>query len=73
MSAARPGNLRFGKDLFSRTWRAACPIEGDVAMVRKEATVDATFPLLAAGGTHVVGMAGADVGRNREEMRRQRL
>src|SRR4051794_15271696 len=42
-------------------------------MQRKEAATDTTFPLLAASGHTVVGGAGADVGRNREEMRRNRL
>ena len=41
--------------------------------MRKEATTDATFPLLAAGGTKVVALGSGDVGRNREEMRRKRL
>ena len=41
-------------------------------MERQDAT-DATFPLLAAAGNAVLKMGGADVGRNREEMRRKRL
>ena len=39
-------------------------------MERQDAT-DATFPLLAAAGNAVLKMGGADVGRNREEMRRK--
>jgi cell division protease FtsH len=41
-------------------------------MDRKDTSVG-TFPLLAASADTVVSMAGADVGRNREEMRRRRL
>ncbi len=40
---------------------------------RQDASVGAPFPLLAAAGDVVVGGAGVDVGRNREEMRRKRL
>ncbi|MDQ1704156.1 MAG: cell division protease FtsH, partial [Frankiaceae bacterium] len=42
-------------------------------MNRKDATIEAPFPLLAAAADRVIGMSGADVGRNREEMRRKRL
>ena len=41
--------------------------------MRNDPDVAATFPLLAAAGNTVMGAAGADVGRNREEMRRRRL
>jgi cell division protease FtsH len=42
-------------------------------MNRQDTSAGLTFPLLAAGGDTVVNVAGADVGRNREEMRRKRL
>jgi ATP-dependent Zn protease len=41
--------------------------------MQNDTNVAATFPLLAAAGDKVMGAAGADVGRNREEMRRRRL
>jgi ATP-dependent Zn protease len=42
-------------------------------MNRQNAAAGETLPLLAAGGSSVLNVAGADVGRNREEMRRKRL
>ena len=42
-------------------------------MKRQNATAGESFPLLAAGGSTVVNVSGADVGRNREEMRQKRL
>src|SRR4051794_7040747 len=42
-------------------------------MNRQDAAAGQTLPLLAGSGTTVMSVAGADVGRNREEMRRQRL
>ncbi len=42
-------------------------------MNRQNAAAGQTLPLLAAGGSTVMNVAGADVGHNREEMRRKRL
>jgi len=42
-------------------------------MNRQTAAAGQTLPLLAAGGSTVMNVSGADVGRNREEQRRKRL
>jgi ATP-dependent Zn protease len=41
--------------------------------MHNDPSVGTSFQRLAAAGDSVLGMAGADVGRNREEMRRKRL
>jgi cell division protease FtsH len=41
--------------------------------MHNDPSVGTSFQQLAAAGDSVLGMAGADVGRNREEMRRKRL
>jgi cell division protease FtsH len=69
--------LSLREELFSRTSLSAriAPVEERYEMERNDSQAAGlvTNQLLAAAGDSVMGLAGADVGRNREDLRRRRL